>query len=796
MAEIKSFKEYIEEQKLKENLIIENDEDELAPDISKKELENAKSNDKPISAKTNFPQLYVTKTKIDLSGKTQQGQIDELNKKIELLSDTYHDLDQYLTHKITRVDDDQQTRKESKFETLHLDITHGKSFPEEQEEWKKEFDIIRDNAKNTVERYNKIKDLGKKLPFRTQKRKEHEKEIYNSLMKDKSIPQKNKDDKEEKPIEDSIIFDKILLESPIDLIRRVKYRTTSNPLQPRLTNPFRTSSEISTGLGNRFSADRALSSLETKKKYRTGEAKSDATGSGTTRLYSDESVNNFLKDLNAKYQNAGRAIISKERKLGISYLNRARATIDKYLKYNRWIKDPTNYITNIATDVHRSLSIAQSIGGYIERLIQEYRNSLNSITDELKIREKKTKEANTDLNASSTLERAQNRLAKWGKSKEDDEVYRSGVEAEKEQEKQKSDIEISKRGQEKEEATQSDKLGIEKFFEFLKSHQPEDITKELLEKKIKKDLVTQKNGSNRTDLDKRSDLKATYLLAKYLENGRLKDFKFGEEATHTKQEEAGAQSLLNRLDNLEARNQSISGTAIAIKKALGINVDEESQHLKNKEAKDSLNTEATNYQKIKNFVEKKLISELEKAKENQITNIYLDDRIQRDINNSDQYYKAKDQDDDKLTAIERKKASAIISNIILYLIKNKLINKAIKQAKDGEIKSNLTFEPFDDSFKELKNAKDKDIDNYNNNLQKKFKIPASTAVKNAFKDALSQNHNKQDINKNGTDEAKGTGTYGKPAKDFDGETPEPSDEPQPKNIFDYAVQKAKKLQEK
>ena len=35
----------------------------------------------------------------------------------------------------------------------------------------------------------------------------------------------------------------------------------------------------------------------------------------------------------------------------------------------------------------------------------------------------------------------------------------------------------------------------------------------------------------------------------------------------------------------------------------------------------------------------------------------------------------------------------------------------------------------------------------------------------------------------------------KPAKDFDGEKPEDSgEEPEAKNIFDYAVQKAKRLQ--
>lgn len=821
MAEIKSFRKYIAEQEenklLKENNE-SNDIDNLSNENNKKDEKDApvsatSRREKPETAKIpqNATVLPVTDTEIELSGKSQQKQIEELSNKVQLLYNTYRNLDQYVTHYVKKA--------ENKIEAKGLDITHGRSFAREEAEWKEEFEKLKPSAEEYLEIFNKIKDLNKFRIFRSEKRKEHEKKLYNELLA-KGLR-----------TEDAEPSDDIISESPIDLIRNLRYKTTSR--RPRLSNPFKTTSELSTGTGNKFNAKRALTTLEKSRKYSSDDNKLQADATGTTsRTYSD-ALNDYVKDLTAKYMKDGRAIISKEQKDGVSYLNRATAQLDKYNKYNRWIKDPSNYITNIAIDVKRSMSIVQSIGRYLERLIQEYHDALYSITNELKVRSRKTENADNDLNATSTLRKAQTRIAKWEKQKEDDEVYRAANDAQKKEGSSESEQTPEEIENQTWEAKKSDELAIEKFFDYLKAHQPNEITKDSLVSKISKDLQNSRSGKQRTELDKRSDLKATILLAKYLTNGKLKDFRFGEEATHTKQEEAGALSILERLDNQREEfagyNSSIEGTALMAKRILGADTEEEANNLSAQEAADKLNKEAGFRKKINDYVDVELVTELKRLKsylenkpsvkqEDKIKEAYefVYKRIHSDIKNPGKYSnKSADSNSDKLTATERRKASAIISSMLLYFIKNNLLDNALREIDRGSktLNPNLTYTPFKEAFDDIKKTKINEIKNYNIGLEEKLPNN-SKAISAAFKEKLTaqkpnpeetaqraltgiktnaaENKGKKSGEKE-DDNSKATGTYGKPrsAKDFDGEEPQ-----QPKSIYDYAIQKAKKLQER
>lgn len=158
----------------------------------------------------------------------------------------------------------------------------------------------------------------------------------------------------------------------------------------------------------------------------------------------------------------------------------------------------------------------------------------------------------------------------------------------------------------------------------------------------------------------------------------------------------------------------------------------------------------------------------------------------------------------KLEVPDKKRASAIASSVLLNLIQQhpNTLNKMVFGDNPKEDLETVFDDYFNEAYKNLNNKSVKEfnkdtLDKLNNSKketsskQKKIgqTISDTTSAKKKAGNLLSktiENVGKSSVNSNRV----------AMAKDFDGEAPESSDEPQPKNIFDYAVQKAKKLQER
>ena len=273
MKEIKSFREYIAEQEqIKKNLILED-------------------SDSPVSTK-----LSVTNDRLALTARTPETRLEELQKKRILVRATYDKLDKFID--ADGFNDGTVSNPDTVF-----NLTDKKSFKTIFDEWYAKYsDAIksqRENRKNTVNvdilKRNKIQRF-----FRGKKGKEEEEQAHqelNSIYSDKK-PNDNSEEKNEEFIDS---------------------RQTLNEF--RITNPFATASEYASGMRNKYSADKILSSI---RRSRAGR-ESDKVGAKGVYGELDQSKDligrrSELGKMKDKYENNARAIIAKQKNYGFSYL--------------------------------------------------------------------------------------------------------------------------------------------------------------------------------------------------------------------------------------------------------------------------------------------------------------------------------------------------------------------------------------------------------------------------------------------------------------------------------------------
>lgn len=758
MKEIKSFREYIEEQKsLKANLIVEDEDDDNDNDASSSSdnasttSSSSSSNKAPIVSQD----LTVTDDKLAITSKTPITRLEELKKKAALTRNTYNNLDKFVD----------ASGFNGTSSSPIFNITSRKSFDTIYKDWYEKYSSRLSGQKANREDVARINNIMKGGIFKSKAQKESEAEDRNNLAK--RFPIKKKTDNT------SNGQAALKTEETIDEAFRIR-------------NPFATSSELASGLRNKYSSDRVLTTVSRSKAGR------ETDRLGKKGVYGDLDKGmglvgkSTLAKMKEKYESNARAIIAKQKGFGISYLKRAEKNLDYYLKNKKYLRNITDeeYLSSISSDLSRSMSVLYDIGSDLQRLMNEYENALNKISGELSAQDAKNEKYITGLNANQAISKYDAKMSKLAKKegdRQDAEDIEKGKAAEKE-EFHKAIVDAVQK--EIDEAKEIDKKAVVYFLKELGNAESfKDITPEKLLRKLEKDSERQsKDGNKWNEVDRLSSVKGIYALAKFLSDNSIKDFQVGKNSYETNIKSENINKVYDLLSPITANKDEL----VEKTKKLLLS-DEGLRKLKTQkdaeENSDKLNAQSEALKKITDRAEELALNFISQHKNLNYEDVY--DRVKHDIKFGDDEY-SKNQDD--YTADEQAKSSALASYLLTDLLNKKKINKVIKNGLD----SSDTYEPFNNALRLI--DLNKKVKTFNKSLLKLLKSKVDNQKRlGAISDVEKKPSSEQlrNIEKRSKElEAAG-------AKDFDGEKPEDSEEePEAKNIFDYAVQKAKRLQEK
>lgn len=726
MAEIKSFREYIAEQEKIKSQVLFEDSDSKAP-VSK-----------------NLP---VANIELKLTAREPKARLDELEEKAEALKRTYLNLDSFITAPDFTLVGPSDKR-------ALVNITNQKSFRKIFEDWYKSYSEKIENLRKTREHTQDVKTLMKPgLIHRKEKLEKARENLSDIYSKNKPNAE---NEPEDKPINDEVIYERII-------------------------NPFALASEYASGSRNKYNSNRILTKLVRSK---AGKEEDDAGAKGIygdfdnskTRL----SNKGEFEKMRLSFEKSAYAVIAKRKGYGLPYLDKAIKDIDSYKvkkKYLRNISDE-EYLLNISTNLQRAMNTLYTIGSDLQNLMDDYEKALNRISNELKRQDYKNQKFVSGLNAQLAVgkqdKREEKREQKSGEKEEANEIE-AGKAAER---KAFHDAIVAEVQKDIEAAKNIDQKAAVIFFDILKNaSKKDDITPNFLLKKLETDSNRKtKDGAKWTDEDRLASTEAIYALAKFLTDNNLEDFQVGKNSAIAN---FSTENQTNKLfDVLSPITANIEELVDKTKRLLltpeGLRkyetqIDAE----KNREKLDKESEERT---KLKEAAENGVISFI---RNNPITYDSIVDRINEDIKNRKKKFSKVDSEN--LLPEEQEKASAIVSYILLNLLKNREIKKVKEQGLDGA--KIAVFNYFSEALEKLK--KYEKISDFN----KKTKSDAEYNAKlfKSMKSASDSDDSKDDEPKNKDIEFKDDETASA-AKDFNGE--------EPKSIFDYAVQKAKKLQER
>ena len=172
----------------------------------------------------------------------------------------------------------------------------------------------------------------------------------------------------------------------------------------KIRDLFKTTGEISSGIGNRFSPRNIISTADKGPQAYRKDEHGERIG-----IYRIDS--NYLEKIYTRFLSSGESIIGKEIKDGQVYLNRAKANIEKYRNL-RYVGDDNRYLSEISRDLFRALSVATSIGYSLRTLLKSYQNTLNKISEEFGLRKVKDEKALESLDAGTAIEKIQQKISK------------------------------------------------------------------------------------------------------------------------------------------------------------------------------------------------------------------------------------------------------------------------------------------------------------------------------------------------------------------------------------------------
>lgn len=740
MKEIKSFKEYITEHKLfeDENPPVENNS--KAPAVSNK--------------------LNVVDAQLKLTKRDPFERLKELKDKAELTRKTYEGLDKFINGEFNE-------RSDSSNPDAMFNITNKTSFKTIFDKWYNEYKTRigsqKENRENVAD-VNELKDRSKLDLLLHKSSREKQAKARENLSKRYKV-EKEPDNTESQSQAD------LKTEETIDEAFRIR-------------NPFVTASELASGMRNKYNSDRILTSIAKSKAGKESDRLGKKGVYGDLEKGTGLSGKSELARMKERYEKNAYAIIAKQKAIGLSYLKRAEKNISSYLEKKKYLRNITDeeYLSSISSDLGRAMGVLTDIGRDLQNLMNEYDRALHKISGELSAQDVKNEKYVTGLNARQAIsnydKKMSNKAQKEGEKQEAEDIEKGKAE-EKEAfhkaivDKVQGDIEAAKGIDEK--------AAVE-FYNFLENvSKRKEITPELLLSKLDKEV----NVASRNDKDKLANIKSYYAAAKLLMDGKLKEYITGPQAKSNISKE-GTSRLYDLLSSISGDVDSIAEDT----RKILLSPDELKKYKANKES-EAKEKEAKEIEKLKKTIETKASNiAYDFVKENKAISYFtIKNRIEDDIKNSDKYYAKVD--DYKLKKEEQKIASVCAS----YALIRMFIDKKIKSYRNGNISAEAKAVSFiRDALKILSKDYDNNVDEFSKNLlelvDKKIENSAShQEQKKAFTSAsdTSSSEDEEETDKADEDSSKAKASAG--AKDFDGE---PADEP--KNIFDYAVQKAKKLQ--
>ena len=431
MKKIKSFREYIEEQKLlkeaddNENKAgflksaeekVDDREKQLTRDSSDESAsENTDDSEKPEEQKKedSTPPVtgvtYTTDMALALTAKGSYERVKELQKKADIVERTYHDLEAFIDKK----EIESAGTNSLKLKQAIVNLTQNNSFEKIKNNWlknvyKPSIEKQRENQKMAA--HADSLESGIKSIFKTKKAKEQLKAHREALAPAYSTEKTETEKKNSKNNNDDNSVDESI-SSKENILNEITIR-----------NPFATASEYSSGLRSKYNKNKILS--------KAGD------------LYSEKLEKEVISKADKNFKNNARAIIAKQKGTGLSYLNRAKKNLYKYLEKHQFLTKISDerFISTISADLQRAMNVLVDIGNDLQNLMKEYNAALNEISETLSTQDAKNIKRVTDtLNTNTAITRYDDMVAKdaeKAQKKEERQNLRAFEKAQKKEERQ------------------------------------------------------------------------------------------------------------------------------------------------------------------------------------------------------------------------------------------------------------------------------------------------------------------------------------------------------------------------
>jgi hypothetical protein len=360
MKEIKSFREYI----LEKSLLGEDSNENLSADEGKETSNDTSTSD----SGGDDNQLVNTPVGLDVvtnfTLKFSSGKPDDIRKqlsaKLEQLKKTFDSLDDIITAKQLNNVNNIQDKKQK----AAINIFGGsETFTTVRDAWLSEWNKMIKSRRDNKQKVNDIETIRKKA-F-TQGQRDKADEAYQRLTKED-------------------LDEDVLNEGPINIIKA--FGDWAN-------RKLSTGSQLSTGQ-NRFSSSSVLTTAKERSKGGIYDAGEDSSKSS----FANKMYSNFVAD--------ARAIIAKDKKLGLSYLTAADKKLKRYNNPNYFIKGTDSaFAEEISRDLYRANSTLESIGYRLRQLLTSYKDSLNKLSKEIEISDAKNQEALASTNTKKAKDR-------------------------------------------------------------------------------------------------------------------------------------------------------------------------------------------------------------------------------------------------------------------------------------------------------------------------------------------------------------------------------------------------------
>ncbi len=449
MAEIKSFREYIEEKGVIEEKVYGDEFDEILgrekepeeePEVTKsveKSEEEQDTGHNEESGKNNPPEdekivtpVYNKGFSYSPEGDTNVDQLNNLKIKLQTLRNTYNYLGKYLdiqqfkgiTYKAPLSVDDAQKS------AIPLDITNGISLVETRDKTLKKFN---DNIEKWRETQRNVKrtDEIERLKWNRTAQKKYAEQLRGSDAPVPSNIKKNESDSEKQVEKEEVNSFVDLLDESINITKlRDALRTTSNfakaagqsvlntagNIKSALTNhPFATDSELTSS--KRYNANRILTTAKWDKEGRRSDAEDETKVAGNFLNKNKAGIygisSNFLENAYNDAKQRANALIRKKGIFVKIDLDRAESEINKYFKLKK-VGNDLRYLDTISGLLKSAGDQLFGIGSDLKSIVADYKRGLDKLIREYEAGQLKAEKKMNSFDSLSAIEKYQKKEEK------------------------------------------------------------------------------------------------------------------------------------------------------------------------------------------------------------------------------------------------------------------------------------------------------------------------------------------------------------------------------------------------